>query len=43
MDDESERIWKDAIVTLLSVLSQHLVAVNEETHENLSQDSWSLD
>jgi hypothetical protein len=20
-----------------------LVAVNEETHENLSQDSWSLD
>jgi hypothetical protein len=39
MDDEMESIWLDASVPYFKVLSRYFSWLNEENHENSSQDS----
>jgi hypothetical protein len=35
MNDESERAWKESIMTYFKIISQHFGGI-EESHENLS-------
>jgi hypothetical protein len=41
MNNELERIWEEAVMTQLKVLSRRLPGGTKEIHENLSQDSLS--
>jgi hypothetical protein len=41
VNDELERMWKEAPVAKFKMLSQHLLGGTEENHENLNQDSQS--
>jgi hypothetical protein len=41
INDELERIWKEAVLALFQVLSQHLTGELRKLMENLSQDSQS--
>jgi hypothetical protein len=43
MNNESKRMWKEAVLALFKELSQHLPGGTEENHKKLSQDSQSLD
>jgi hypothetical protein len=40
VNDESERVWKEAVVGQFEVLFRHLPGGTEENHKNLSQNSW---
>jgi hypothetical protein len=40
-DNELERMWKEAVVAFLKVLSRHLPGGTEENDENLSQNCRS--
>jgi hypothetical protein len=42
VNNELERMWKEAAVALFKELSRHLTGRTEETHENLIQTSLSL-
>jgi hypothetical protein len=41
VNDELEKIWKEAVMTKFKVLSWYLPGGSEENHKNLSQDSQS--
>jgi hypothetical protein len=41
MNNELQRIWKEAVVAQFKVLPRHLPAGTEENHEKLSQCSRS--
>jgi hypothetical protein len=41
VNDDLERMWKEAAVAKFKMLSQHLLGGAEENHENLNQDSQS--
>jgi hypothetical protein len=38
MNDELERIWKEAAVPSFKVLSQHLLGETEENHEKYQSE-----
>jgi hypothetical protein len=42
VNNELERMWKEAVMASFKVLSKHLPGGPEEKHEHLSQDSPSL-
>jgi hypothetical protein len=42
VNDESERIWKQAVMAWFKGLSQHLSGGTEKTYKNLNLDSLSL-
>jgi hypothetical protein len=42
MNVEVERVWKEAAIAIVKVLSRHLPGDTDENHENSSQDSRSL-
>jgi hypothetical protein len=41
MNNELEKIWKEAVTAYFKVLSQHLPEDTEENHETLSQEILS--
>jgi hypothetical protein len=42
VNNELERIWKEAVLVSFKVKSQHLPGGAEENHKNLTQDSQVL-